>query len=393
MRRDISGERQDLRTTLIGCLLFYCFESFHGHHEVAISQIYTGLRMIREWSTSLYKPDADGKINCNLGSENPYIVEDDILRAFGNLEIQVMSYADGRNADLHEHYRQCGQVTIDEMPAEFRQLKEARSMLELVIRRSMHWLRSTMHLRNFSSGEGKEKLGFFGSAGDSRDAEGPGSLFFDVDPTFEEQSATMKEYEKWDHAFQPLLKNARSSSGAETYALANTLRLHWLAGYLSIASNNCRSSMINSGKFTKELGELVSIARLLMEQQLTGSRVEEVGFAFDMQIVVPLMTVGWVYRHRYLRRQAIDLLFQSPRKEGTWDGTVVGKIMSWLANIEEEGMLPGEENEEYVPERAGARCIKMSFDTEKREAYASCLQPVKGSLIGEETKREVVIPW
>ena len=76
-----------------------------------------------------------------------------------------------------------------------------------------------------------------------------------------------------------------------------------------------------------------------------------------------------------------------------WDGIVVGKIMSWLSSVEEEGVLSGEENDDYVPERAAARCIEMSFDTEKREAHASCLQPVRGSLTGIEVKREIIIPW
>ena len=104
------------------------------------------------------------------------------------------------------------------------------------------------------------------------------------------------------------------------------------------------------------------------------------------------MMVGWVYRHRALRREAIELLLRSPRKEGVWDGIVLGKIMAWLAGIEEEGLDLGDDKEEYVPEWAAARCIKMGFDTEKREAHVSCLQPVKGSLIGKETHRETVIP-
>lgn len=392
MRRDVAGGRHDLRTTLIACLLFYCFESFHGYHELAISQVYTGLRMIRDWTTSFYKPDATGRRNIKIGSENPYVIEDDILRAFGNLEIQVMTYADGRNADLHEHYRHCGQASIDEMPAVFQDLTEARTMLELVIRRSMHWLRSTMHLHNF----GTEKLGHFEDGGSKpfamRDSfDRPASLFFDVDPRFEEQSATVKEYERWDAAFQPLLRKSREPEGKELIGQANTLRLHWLAGYMSIASNNCPTSLINGGRFTKELKELVGIARFMLEEEKNGRK--ESGFVFDMQIIVPLMTVGWVYRHRALRKEAIELLLRSPRKEGVWDGIVIGKIMAFLAEVEEEGMGPEEQDAEYVPETATARGIKMSFEVEAKEARVSCLQPVKGSLIGEEVRREIVIPW
>jgi hypothetical protein len=113
-----------------------------------------------------------------------------------------------------------------------------------------------------------------------------------------------------------------------------------------------------------------------------------------MQIIVPLMTVGWIYRHRALRSEAIELLLRSPRKEGVWDGIVVGKIMAWLARIEEEGLDDeASEDEDYVPEWAAARCIKMSFDTERREASVSCLQPVRGSPSGEEVRREAIIPW
>jgi hypothetical protein len=391
LRRDVAGGYCDLRTTLIACLLFYCFESYHGYHEMAIDQVYSGLKLIREWASSFYKPDADGRKRTKIGSENPYMVEDDILRAFGSLEIQVMTYADGRNREAHEHYRHCGQESIDEMPPIFCNLEEARVMLELVIRRSMHWLRSTMHLHNFSTPSSSASSS--PTMSETEDT-GPGSLFFDVDPTFEERLETLKEYERWDDAFRPLLNISRSRSASESdFLLASTLRLHWLAGYMSIASNNSRSSLVNNGKFRTELEELVEIARLLLDPSKQGrDDMEGQKFVFDMQIIVPLMTVGWIYRHRALRREAIELLLRSPRKEGVWDGIVVGKIMGWLAGIEEEG-LDDEAEDEYVPEWAAARCIKMNFDTVRREASVSCLQPVRGSLIGEEVRREVVIPW
>ncbi|KAG4433042.1 hypothetical protein IFR05_011481 [Cadophora sp. M221] len=387
LRRDVAGGFCDLRTTLIACLLFYCFESYHGYDEM---QVYSGLKLIREWASSFYGPDESGRLRTKIGSENPHIVEDDILRAFGNLEIQVMTYADGRTREAHEHYRHCGQASIDEMPEIFSSLEEARTMLELVIRRSMHWLRSTMHLQNFSTHSSPNSS----PTSDTED-NGPCSLFFDVDPTFEERLETLKEYERWDGAFRPLLNHSRKGSAPhEEFLLASTLRLHWLAGYMSIASNNSHSSLVNNGRFTTELEELVDIARILLENPEKGnSENGNTGYVFDLQIIVPLMTVGWIYRHRSLRREAIQLLLRSPRKEGVWDGIVVGKIMAWLAEIEEECLDEGDENDDYIPEWAAARCIKMDFDTVKKEASVSCLQPVKGSLIGEERRREVFIPF
>ncbi|TVY67375.1 Transcriptional regulatory protein moc3, partial [Lachnellula suecica] len=261
LRRDVAGGKHDLRTTLIASLLFYCFESFQGYHELAISQVYTGLKLIREWASSFYKPRSQEK------------VEDDVLRAFGSLEIQVMLYADGRTREAHEHYRRAGQVDVDEMPGVFGGLEEARRLLECVIRRSMHWLRSTMHLHTFTTA-----------------SEGEGNLFFDVDPTFSERVATLSEYERWDGAFSPLLNHARSRSAPhETFILASTLRLHWLAGYLSIESNNSRSALLNNSKYTVLLQELVGIARLLLKEE-DKEGVKKGGYVFDMQIIVPLLT-------------------------------------------------------------------------------------------------------
>lgn len=374
LRRDVAGGKHDLRTTLIASLLFYCFESCQGYHDLAINQVYTGLKLIREWASSFYSA---GGQRIRVGAENsPYEVEDDVVRALSGLEIQVMLYADGRTREAHEYYRRCGQDSVDEMPAIFPDLERARELLETVIRRSMHWLRSTMHLHTFSTKD-----------------EGT-SLFFDVDPSFDERVETMKEFERWDGAFQPLLNHARrSESPRETFILASTLRMQYLAGYMSIASNNSRSAMVNNGRFTVLLQELVGIARLLLGEQQKG--YSKTGYVFDIQIIVPLLTVGWIYRHRALRRVAIALLMRSPRKEGAWDGTVIGKIMSWLAEIEEEVVRQGMEvvEDEYVPEWAAARCIRMNFDAERREATVSCLQPVRGSLTGEERKREAVIPW
>ena len=41
-------------------------------------------------------------------------------------------------------------------------------------------------------------------------------------------------------------------------------------GYLSIASNNSRHSLVNGGRFTRELEEVVDIARILLSEANRG---------------------------------------------------------------------------------------------------------------------------
>lgn len=41
-----------------------------------------------------------------------------------------------------------------------------------------------------------------------------------------------------------------------------------------------------------------------------------------------------------MRREAIDLMFNSPRQEGMWDGVLSARIGRWIVSCEEEGLMP-----------------------------------------------------
>ena len=40
--------KQDLRTTLIACLVTFCFETFHGNHASAVKQVIIGLDLLED---------------------------------------------------------------------------------------------------------------------------------------------------------------------------------------------------------------------------------------------------------------------------------------------------------------------------------------------------------
>lgn len=43
-----------------------------------------------------------------------------------------------------------------------------------------------------------------------------------------------------------------------------------------------------------------------------------------------------------MRREAIDLMFASPRQEGMWDGVLSARLGRWIVSCEEEGLPPPE---------------------------------------------------
>jgi hypothetical protein len=49
LQKGILEKRIDLRTRILACILFTCFESYHGNNEEVASQIVAGTEMISEY--------------------------------------------------------------------------------------------------------------------------------------------------------------------------------------------------------------------------------------------------------------------------------------------------------------------------------------------------------
>lgn len=63
-------------------------------------------------------------------------------------------------------------------------------------------------------------------------------------------------------------------------------------------------------------------------------------FSADLGIVPPLYVVATKCRSPLLRRQAIQLLRSSSRREGMWDSELTARIGTWIMDIEEEEDQP-----------------------------------------------------
>jgi hypothetical protein len=70
---------------------------------------------------------------------------------------------------------------------------------------------------------------------------------------------------------------------------------------------------------TNKLAELIELIKKLLEGY------DDTGFSLEMTFLIPLTMVAYMFRHRGLRQEAIRLLLSYPRREGLWDGMVIGK--------------------------------------------------------------------
>lgn len=86
LKKGIMEKRIDLRTRILACILFACFESYHGNNDEAASQIVAGIEMIGEY----LKIRAAAQRSQDTYSYPP--MDNAIFMIFAIMEVQAMSY-------------------------------------------------------------------------------------------------------------------------------------------------------------------------------------------------------------------------------------------------------------------------------------------------------------
>jgi len=88
MRQAALTRKQDLRTTLLTCLVIMCFEAWNGNQELAIKQIQMGFKLIQAWREEEVD-EKDERRFVGLESAMSDTVEDELVRVFKRLDVQL----------------------------------------------------------------------------------------------------------------------------------------------------------------------------------------------------------------------------------------------------------------------------------------------------------------
>jgi hypothetical protein len=98
--------------------------------------------------------------------------------------------------------------------------------------------------------------------------------------------------------------------------------------------------------------------------------------------------VAYMFRQRALRQEAIRLQLSSPRREGLWDGMIIGKFSQCIAEIDEEELG----DVEYFPSDLASVLVEVDADKLNRTAKSVAYKKSRNSL-GKLIRRETVINW
>ncbi|KAK4137873.1 hypothetical protein BT67DRAFT_415711 [Trichocladium antarcticum] len=358
-----SADTTSHRTRLMASVLLACFDSFVGDHRQAIVQIQTGLGLLEQLR-------AEKRRAFFATSEEP--VEEELTQMFTRLAIQAKSY------DMAFHFPQPwvvrlngpnqgqeagspasdasspGSMTQDPIPDRFASVTEARVAWDKLCERIFRFTETMFaHAQNGVMGVLPTSLQHYGIS-------------------------FKKDMEAWCEAFDPILasRTAPGVSSQEKAAIA-VLKMFQLMTKILFMMTFSDSEM-HFDNFHPYFRGIVDLALEVVgdeERRAAARRCPDAtfcqhqhrrapdilggheyaarhikpSFSADLGIVPPLYVVATKCREPRIRRQAIQLLRSSARREGMWDSELTARIGMWIAGIEEGADEPGRHRASAIP--------------------------------------------
>ncbi|KAJ4381441.1 hypothetical protein N0V85_008676 [Neurospora sp. IMI 360204] len=341
------------RTRLMASVLLACFDSFVGDHKQAIFQIQTGLQLLE-------KLRAERRRAFITQPGEP--VEDELIQMFTRLAIQAKSY------DMAFHFPQPYVVRLtpteqdpsspasdasspgsqfqEPIPDRFASVIEARVAWDKLCERIFKFTETMFkHVPNGPMGLLPPNLKRYG-------------LIFKQD------------LDAWSEAFEPILQSrtAPGVTSQEKAAIAVLKMFQIMALILFLMTFNASEMQFdNFNSYFKAIVDLAlevvgdeerraaakrcpdpdfcrhghghnnsyARARDIFGGHEYAARHIKPSFSADLGIVPPLFVVATKCRDPVIRRQAIQLLRSSARREAMWDSELTARIGMWITEIEE----------------------------------------------------------
>lgn len=362
MRAASARGEQDLRTTLLTCFVILCFEAWNGNQDLAVRQIQTGLKLVQAWREEII-----------INQKRQNITDDELIKTFSKLDVQAISFAEESTPERHALAVDGERELLANMPASFSTIQEAETYESALLRQSMRFLAVQVPLPK----PPPPKRAF------------PVNAWWGLqDPqAISIQQKIVAGISNWVAAFAPLWTRLKTEETREkSLLIASMLRLHMEACFIALLSV-CSTSEETFDEYKATFSEMVDLASFTL-QVMDQNRSKKPKFSFDSHVVIPLHMVTHKCRDTVIRRRAIDLLMQNPRREGVWDSTLGAKVGGWAMAVEEEFC----DAEGRVPEWARIHGVVFERDQERRSALLTCEQRT-GPESEEVVVRRKIVTW
>ena len=301
-----SNTRSNNRKALICCLLIFCFEAFQGNHSIATLHAKSGCRLLQNWlaANSSTTSHAEG-----ISFAGHTAIEDDLVRAFNRLELQIMTYTDSSPLEGHKFASKHGGSIVADMPEIFSDFDEANRYWELVMWRNHHFIHSAI-----APATGNTDIHSSMSAASKIDLRaGIGSLirsFYNSDrfPILQtEHSLYSTEISRWQSAFKPFL----SPTNGHIHGGAAILQMHSISTQITLDLLLTGKDTLN--RHADKFQNILYLAR----SGILGLGQES--FNMDLGIIPSLYVILGNCHDLVLQHEVRQILASTIRREGVWN--------------------------------------------------------------------------
>jgi hypothetical protein len=366
LMRHISATTVDdyrLRNILLACLITTCVECYQGNHQEALNHAMTGIKLLSSYQKRRLA-------NCsNLAQSFPKaqnsVIDTDLITTYSRLEQliwKVTSRSHFKNSEAAKT-----QMPQDSIPTEFLSLGQARLHWNLNCRRAMIWgsLRPLEPAQESTSTTRSTSL-------PRQDTPCGTSLVINTElentigDMIDDPTAHTKKNSRWAYAFNPLFLKCRSKPKTSSDFQGATILMikHLSVSFLYPSSEDDEQQSIDAEKVTNMARELLESENLYRDQTERADNIRN----FDGSVVAALFLVATRCRHRGIRREAMKLLREHPRREGLWDSVAVANVVQLFVDEEDVGPCW----EEYVPLNSRRVIVRNEIFLSEHKALVQC---------------------
>ncbi|KAH8817251.1 hypothetical protein F5884DRAFT_722252 [Xylogone sp. PMI_703] len=374
MRLSIADPNRDLRKVLLSCLLIYCFESFQGRRDLAISQAQSGHKLFQD--RIIYSTRSKGR-RCPSSSYTCPL-EIDIIRGFARLDLLLLTTIDTRSPAQHSEFIEYeGCTLLPGMPSVFRSIADAKIYIDLLMREVGHFMASALSSYNAAAVNGEwedtphntQAQIWFGSSIYSYQ----GAV---LSPEHHFHHSEYTAYlRRWLAAFEPLVQKAFAPyENSDIWYPMARLQIHARVMKILLAGTLFTSES-SYDRFLPDFKIVVAFASRIVRRQ-------QPSFSFDLSLIPEIGIVALRCRDWKVRREALELLKQpSFHRDVFWDKDMLEALARAVMETEEEGLRFGT----VIPEARRARMWSVTTDEVGRYANVKMLlNTEKGSLIKDK---------
>lgn len=373
-----TAKEKGRRMALIACLLVVCIETIQFHFGNSLHHARSGLALFEEIT------NGESKVNNReiSSSSTPDIIEDVIVQQFHRMELQVMAGSDTQSPSSHWGIRKEEEEEIRKVPKEFATVDQARLFLEIVMRRTYHYMNYVRADRTtLSSDVGTLPKVASSSVHNLTSAYITPRQKEDSGRCQNEHEVYHSENRRWSQAFEPLYHSALRNTNQKDSIRILLLKIHSLTTRIQLAGHVSNSEMIYDN-FKVEFEKIVSLGKVLLNNQHVEKFFAEGSFSLDLGLIYCLTATAISCRDRHLRREAIALLSSRSWREAQWGSETCTDVAKWILEVEEDGV-----ETEHIPEWARARLSSIDANLETKTAHLYCVRGVGDYLTHKDTVR------